>query len=171
MFFRLYESPRFLAATGRHEDALVSLQRINKFNGGDLMLDISDVCDKQSPNVNVSLLEPAPTLATTESSSRLSYDATGDLLQPFVANSVGLRVRSHHARSTSGVTTASTLHRTPRVLRPLPSFMRRPLLEAHDQLAETLTPEWRGTTLLVWAVWLLMAFGLSSPPPAFLQCH
>ena len=72
-------------------------------------------------------------------------------------------IRPNHARSASVVTTASTLQRTPRVLRSLPRFVRHPLLAAHDRLAETLTPEWRGTTLLVWVVWFLMSFGMSPP--------
>jgi hypothetical protein len=45
VFFRLYESPRYLVHAGRPQDALESLQMISKFNGSELELDLEDVED------------------------------------------------------------------------------------------------------------------------------
>ena len=46
VFFRLYESPRYLVHAGRPQDALESLQMISKFNGSELELDLEDVEDR-----------------------------------------------------------------------------------------------------------------------------
>lgn len=51
VFFRLYESPRFLVHAGRPQEALESLQMISKFNGSDILLAIEDV-DDQRPQLN-----------------------------------------------------------------------------------------------------------------------
>ena len=46
VFFRLYESPRYLVNAGRPQDALESLQMISRFNGSELALDLEDVEDR-----------------------------------------------------------------------------------------------------------------------------
>lgn len=45
IFFRLYESPRFLVAAGRPAEAMENLQLISKFNGEELDLSLRDVRD------------------------------------------------------------------------------------------------------------------------------
>lgn len=45
LFFRLYESPRFLVAAGRPKEAVENLQLISKFNGDELSLSLRDVRD------------------------------------------------------------------------------------------------------------------------------
>jgi len=45
VFFRLYESPRYLVHAGRPQDAIESLQMISRFNGSELELDLEDVED------------------------------------------------------------------------------------------------------------------------------
>lgn len=45
IFFRLYESPRFLVAAGRPTEAMENLQLISKFNGEELDLSLRDVRD------------------------------------------------------------------------------------------------------------------------------
>ena len=45
IFFRLYESPRYLVATGRSTEAMESLQLISRFNGEELDLSLLDVRD------------------------------------------------------------------------------------------------------------------------------
>lgn len=45
IFFRLYESPRFLVAAGRPKEAIESLQLISKYNGEELDLNLRDVRD------------------------------------------------------------------------------------------------------------------------------
>lgn len=43
VFFRLHESPRYLAHAGRPQEAIESLQLISKFNGSELSLGLDDV--------------------------------------------------------------------------------------------------------------------------------
>jgi hypothetical protein len=45
IFFRLYESPRFLVAAGRPKEAMENLQMISRFNGEELSLSLRDVRD------------------------------------------------------------------------------------------------------------------------------
>lgn len=45
IFFRLYESPRYLVAAGRPAEAMENLQLISKFNGEELDLSLRDVRD------------------------------------------------------------------------------------------------------------------------------
>ena len=62
LFFRLYESPRYLVHAGRHEEALESLQLISRFNGCELPLQLCDVADDMpTPRVG----EAAPFLPET----------------------------------------------------------------------------------------------------------
>ncbi|EJD34854.1 MFS general substrate transporter [Auricularia subglabra TFB-10046 SS5] len=174
VFFNLHESPRFLVATGRHEEALVSLRKISSFNGSTLQIGLADVSDVPAADA-----EPAPDHATTASSTPVSYDATGAQDQPMAMNGHTFHTptpsdaaqhtvyfpeqaedeRPRHARSVSVVTTAPVRRRTPRWLRPMPRWVRRPALAALDKVGATLVPEWRATTLLVWAIWFLMSTG------------
>lgn len=45
VFFRLYESPRYLVHAGRPHDAVKSLELISRFNGSDISLELEDVRD------------------------------------------------------------------------------------------------------------------------------
>ena len=45
LFFRLHESLRYLVHTGRHEEARLNLQKISRYNGSELSLEIDDVID------------------------------------------------------------------------------------------------------------------------------
>lgn len=45
IFFRLYESPRYLVAAGRASEAMENLQLISRFNGEELDLSLRDVRD------------------------------------------------------------------------------------------------------------------------------
>lgn len=45
IFFRIYESPRYLVAAGRPTEAMENLQLISKFNGEELDLSLRDVRD------------------------------------------------------------------------------------------------------------------------------
>lgn len=49
VFFRLYESPRYLVHAGRPHDAIKSLQMISKFNGSELSIQLADVRDHHKP--------------------------------------------------------------------------------------------------------------------------
>lgn len=45
VFFRLYESPRYLVHAGRPEDAVKALQLISRFNGSCISIELEDVRD------------------------------------------------------------------------------------------------------------------------------
>ena len=59
LFFRLHESPRYLAHAGRRREALESLQLISRFNGSDITIDLEDVDDRRPP-------EPRPPLTGSD---------------------------------------------------------------------------------------------------------
>ena len=87
IFFRLYESPRYLVAAGRPTEAMENLQLISRFNGEELDLSLRDVRDHfstiKSPRGSVSFSpisrgrrrpeEEQPFLPT--SSSSIIFDA------------------------------------------------------------------------------------------------
>lgn len=191
--FSLHESPRFLVAAGRPDEAVVSLQKISNFNGGTFAIELQDVCD-QPPGEEC--ITPQPTdhnrfasaddqqepRSNNNNGTPQSYDSTGALEQAMDAHTFDNTPSSVDAeratyfppqleeadvpitparprRSASAVTTASTRRRTPRWLRPFPRAIRRPTLATLDKLGATLSPEWRGTTLLVWVIWFLMSLG------------
>lgn len=49
VFFRLYESPRYLVHAGRPQEAVEALQLISRFNGSELSLSLDDVADHRDP--------------------------------------------------------------------------------------------------------------------------
>lgn len=154
VFFHLHEFPRFLVATGRHDEALVSLRKISTFNGGTLSIGPEDVCDA-APAEDAA---PSPAAESSGSRSPPSYDATGAPRQPAEAPE-DEDPRKRRRRSASEATTASARHHTPVWLRPFPRIIRRPVLATLDKLGATLSPQWRATTLLIWAVWFLLSLG------------
>ena len=50
VFFRLYESPRYLVHAGRPQEAVKALQMISRFNGSDLSVELDDVVDHRHPS-------------------------------------------------------------------------------------------------------------------------
>ncbi|KAF8349514.1 MFS general substrate transporter [Amanita rubescens] len=50
VFFRLYESPRYLVHAGRPQEAVKALQMISRFNGSDLSIELDDVVDHRHPS-------------------------------------------------------------------------------------------------------------------------
>lgn len=84
VFFRLYESPRYLVHAGRPEEAILSLQKISRFNGSELTLDLNDVYDKpvtitpaeDEAHVRTPFLNSAT--RTTRLDTRVIFDADVD---------------------------------------------------------------------------------------------
>ena len=234
VFFRLHESPRYLVHAGRHEEALVNLRKISRYNGSELPLVIEDVHDhhavedaqdeEQAPfiprnegrarpdarvlfdadangeqqssseraplasDIPISIPKPSPHLP-----ERSHYDSTGSSDVPldshtFVTpaseipprldietnNTLGLTpaavvkeeespvgpvyrnerpsIRRHSCRS-------SLYEAKAKVYWALPRRIRKPLWAWLDKLSVVLGPEWRYTTLLVWAMWCSMSLG------------
>lgn len=91
IFFRLYESPRYLVAAGRPTEAMENLQLISKFNGEELDLSLRDVRDhlgtiRSRRSGSYSTISPRrgrseeeqPFLPTTGSSIIFNADAERD---------------------------------------------------------------------------------------------
>lgn len=82
VFFKLHESPRYLVHAGRHEEALVNLQKISRFNGSELSLVLDDVRDHHLDEPVEG--EDAPFLARRQERARANVgtifdaDALGD---------------------------------------------------------------------------------------------
>ena len=90
IFFRLYESPRYLVAAGRPTEAMENLQLISKFNGEELDLSLRDVRDhfgtiRSRRSASYSGVSPGryrseegqPFLPVTNSSSIFNADPEG----------------------------------------------------------------------------------------------
>lgn len=122
VFFQLHESPRYLVRTGRHEEAVAALQKISKFNGTELTLNVEDVMDYQS---HTSDDIPLDTLAEQSKAYQPLSQGEGE----------ALNVESKSITRSSRTTW---------------QFVLRPLRAWGIQVRVLLSPRWRRTTLLVW---------------------
>lgn len=239
VFFRLHESPRYLVHAGRHEEALLNLQKISRFNGSELSLDLGDVCDQrltESPvdeerapfirrneepaRTNVRVIFDADARGERPPSSereplavdnlagankplsplpdRVHYDSTGSSEVPLDAHTfitpateappriVGqgfpspnivvpgspepkededeedvppARRRPERPIISKHARRSSLYEAKAKVYWALPRRIRKPLWAWLDKIGLVLGPEWRRTTLLVWAMWCSMALG------------
>lgn len=179
IFFRLYESPKFLVASGRPDEARVVLQQIAAYNGAPLPVSLSDVHDEvqtPSPTRPSGYASPAPT--TFNSLSRLSgslsskaYQSvpTEDTPEDRIAETE--RASEDQTRSpgrerdadADGFSDHESLTRKPiestfsRWLDMLPSSWRGGATELVDRYTQLFEPPWRQTTTLVWAIWTLVS--------------
>ncbi|KAI5118798.1 hypothetical protein M0805_005140 [Coniferiporia weirii] len=235
VFFRLHESPRYLVHAGRPEEALLNLQKISRFNGSELSLDLNDVIDQHHPipqveehapfiprvpertrtdvrvifdsDMNDSSMESSETEPLTADGPKLAsarklesgsperlYDSTGSSTVPLDAHAFAtpateepslqfitslqgsseMRAQSPEPKIV-GTLTSSTRQRPERsppampsrrsslyeakarVYWALPRRIRKPLWAWLDKIALVLSPEWRRTTILIWAMWCSMA--------------
>ncbi|KAH8114414.1 MFS general substrate transporter [Phellopilus nigrolimitatus] len=233
VFFRLHESPRYLVHAGRPEEAVLNLQKISRFNGSELSLDLEDVIDQhnaasgdeeQAPFIPKSAertrgdvrvlfeagaesnetepfaVDGVSPIGSSKVESRPSevvhYDSTGSSEVPLDAHTFATPANEdppHRVRqptsSAPGASSVSALSPEPKPAtlptpaRPrlerstiatpsrrsslyeakakfywaLPYWIRKPLWAWLDKLALVLSPEWRRTTVLVWAMWCFMA--------------
>ena len=68
-----------------------------------------------------------------------------------------LSLRQSHMSTASGRRTSSIYEK--KVCHALPRWLRKPLWAWWDRVGMVLSPEWRRTTVLVWAAWCAMALG------------
>ncbi|THH07777.1 hypothetical protein EW145_g3153 [Phellinidium pouzarii] len=236
VFFRLHESPRYLVHAGRPEEALLNLQKISRFNGSELSIDLGDVIDRQNTaSLNEEHAPFIPRIAEharadvrvlfdadgnhgggessdrntlvlddpkSASTSRLQsyspervYDATGSSDVPLDAHAFispateepphvnvqaslqGLsnerpqspelktvapgnpptRQRPERPSMAKSSQRSSLYEAKAKVYWALPRRIRKPLWAWLDKLALVLSPEWKRTTMLIWATWCSMA--------------
>lgn len=130
VLFRLYESPKYLVAAGRSEEAVVVLRRIAAYNGTTGMrLSLADV--QSRPNTG---LPEGPGTYTA-----LPREDSGTPMQ------------SSDGRDSEVAFLAAA-----------PPVVRRTLEPVFQRYGELLLPEWRRTTLLVWASWTLFSLAFTS---------
>ncbi|KAL5524378.1 hypothetical protein ACEPAF_9518 [Sanghuangporus sanghuang] len=231
VFFRLHESPRYLVHAGRHEEALVNLRKISRYNGSELSLALEDVHDyhtvedpqseEQAPFIprnagrtredvrivfdanadeerqlelsseREPLASDNPTSTPKPSSpfpERTHYDSTGSSDVPLDSHSFvtpasevppRLDIEAYPPNNTRSPevkeeeSPVSSRNEWPSIRRhsrrssfyeakakvywALPRRVRKPLWAWLDKLSVVLGPEWRYTTLLVWAMWCSMS--------------
>jgi hypothetical protein len=151
LFFRLYESPRFLVHAGRKEDAAEALSEIAKFNGFEFTVTVAEVNDDGEAEDPIA--RPTSYHATeSDYIGAADIDAEEDRLLSGISHP-----RPHHRR----MSTASMLSTTSRrkVNRIVPKWIRNPILEWFRRIESLLYGDWRQRTLLIWAIWGNMAFG------------
>ncbi len=136
LFFRLHESPRFLVHTGREEEAAIALTDIAKFNGDRLRVTVADVKDDNEDDFG-EVFE--------------SEEEREGLLMPSP-------VRTAHIRMDS----SAPLQRPTKPSRSA-NFLRKwlgtPLQGWYSRITGLLRGEWKTRTLLIWGIWMSMAFG------------
>ncbi|KZT44614.1 MFS general substrate transporter [Sistotremastrum suecicum HHB10207 ss-3] len=154
LFFTLHESPRYLVHAGRHREAIISLQKISAFNGEPVRLELSDVQDTYKESLEGTLLDrenpPPPTVIVPQN----QYAVYGD-----------------YDQEAAGVVQASPLLADERSPSPSESALRvedavldqqsRRMRASANKIAAVLSPEWRRTTLLVWATWWTMSLAFT----------
>ncbi|KIY51552.1 MFS general substrate transporter [Fistulina hepatica ATCC 64428] len=141
VFFKLHESPRYLVHAGRPHDAVVALQKISRFNGVELALDLEDVCDHRGykGDADAVLIHEAEVDSNSSDDARRIEEC-----------------RSDEDRSDRGNGSEDSV-----LLTCLPSWIGRPLQGWWVRVALVLSPEWIRTTLLVWTIWCAMAMAFT----------
>jgi hypothetical protein len=159
--FKLKESPRFLAASGRSEEAVVNLGHIAKINGirQHRRFELSDVEDKQPPPSSTGPGGEREGLGDLETSS--SYSALQDEGgPPAFSASVYSRLETDERDdddddADDGDGGDRPITRRPAWTSKLPPALAKYVVEYLDRVALLFTPEWARTTTLVWIIWTL----------------
>ncbi|KIJ54356.1 hypothetical protein M422DRAFT_25278 [Sphaerobolus stellatus SS14] len=191
IFFRLYESPRFLVHAGRPQDAVESLQRISEFNGGEIAINVRDVDDRRFSlsltsreashttdfrlsrasldttnyhSTTISSTTPAALVSSPIEDRRLDSVEHGET-EGLVSNEENKPHRS--ARRIPRRVGSSSSHQSKsteikwEALAKLPIWIAKPLAGWLDRLSTVLSPEWRTTTLLVWCIWFALSLAFT----------
>jgi hypothetical protein len=168
IFFRLYESPRWLVHAGRKEDAVETLSQIAKYNGQETDFTIDDVHDESEIETTLRRearhsIEARPLLTSSVTEDRTTPTSTPTLSQYFNPPS---RHRSHSRphRSTSTYSrySAYSTHNNSsyipyKALTYLPRWLRRPLQHWLNRFEQLTAKEWRERVWLIWGVWCTMS--------------
>lgn len=138
VFFRLYESPRYLVHAGRPHEAVKSLQLIAKFNGSDLSIELADVRDDPCPS-NFPDEEDFGSPLHTRVSSVTIFDASVIEGRPSVLSNGESVTRSDRSElvtvydSTGKTDGLSVLTEEPDSIKDDDLVPEQPLLSAHRQ--------------------------------------
>jgi len=173
LFFKLHESPKFLVASKRASAAVVSLQRISRFNGtnsswglDDVVDDVSDGKSMEGGSVRGSNREGtenngsgggeqtsySPTRSPSINSIAPSYAPLLDDNSDPEASDFSSYAPSEYARD-------SASRNRPEWINTLPRGWRAAATEYASRVDELLKGKMRRTTLLIWAIWTLASAG------------
>lgn len=185
VFFKLFESPKFLVANGRENEARLILQRIAIFNGAPLPLSISDVRDAEEggsssrgtpstkdidsrKNVRSWLgsgrqntkgnngYQAVPTDA--EDLNEIDEEQEEEVQNDQTRRSTDSN-RSSRPRPNSITSTLSNPKEASTNLFQSLSSSMKTLSERYSQL---FTPDWKRTTILIFLIWTLISLAYTS---------
>jgi hypothetical protein len=142
--FKLKESPRFLAASGRSEEAVVNLGHIANVNGRHQRFGLEDVEDGPTPplrdlETSYSSVEAEAFVVGSDDYSRLATTDEGEGEEDIEGRP---RIKAGPSRGPAWI---ANLH--PAVADHVADYS--------DRLALLFAPDWAQTTTLVWIIWTL----------------
>ncbi|CAH7668600.1 major facilitator superfamily domain-containing protein [Phakopsora pachyrhizi] len=135
LFFRIMESPKYLIASGRSADAIIVLEEISAQNGVELIVSESDLIDQRHSDAQGLLV-------------RNNEDRSYRL--------IGEHHHHHHQHRRFGADDGSDS-----------GFVwiksaRIGWLIFCERLEVLMSPELRTKTILIWSIWIVVAFGYTS---------
>jgi hypothetical protein len=174
IFFRLYESPRYLVHAGRPDDAVKALQLISRFNGSDISIVLEDVRDHHHCEAPVAAERdffkfdvPSRANSTTAFAANVIPDGPTDPGTDGSQSSRSVPITHYASMGETPEDAVPSDSPTEPMLKDvtgqsLPRWLRRPLWNWWDRVMMVLTPELLRTTILVWFAWFAMALGPSN---------
>ncbi|GAA5934953.1 MFS transporter [Sporobolomyces koalae] len=163
LFFKLHESAKFLVASKRASAAVVSLQRISKFNGTNSTWSLDDVVDHvpvRSP-VNNPRVDAFVIGGEGDAESGMDWDHRDAGRS---GSSSALLTDSDREEGSGSYPSPRAGQHVNRSRRPawidrLPRGWRTAAADYVQRVAELLEGSRRRTTLLIWAIWTLASAG------------
>ncbi|GAA6007178.1 hypothetical protein JCM10207_001534 [Rhodosporidiobolus poonsookiae] len=164
LFIRLQESPKFLVAANRPSAAVIALRRISKINGEEVRWVLSDVVDEvptpTSPGRSGSSKERRPSDVGYASTGETTSPTRQPASPPSPADDVSdLDLESDADLSNISFGSARLRKERPAWIERLPRGWQDGAEEYLARVEELLQPEWKRTTVLVWAIWTLASAG------------
>lgn len=153
VFFRLFESPKFLVSAGRHEEARSVLQRIAAYNGTPQKVRLSDVNDQEEPTdtikvkrgIRASLSRFKPRSWIGNRSASMEYQGQGGEERQRLIAEGGERTSIDEQRPIASI--------GPSTKSIMPASWKASLHQARKRYDELFSPQWVKTTILVWSIW------------------
>lgn len=169
LFFKLHESAKFLVASKRASAAVVSLQRISKFNGTNSSWGLDDVVDhrEELSKEENSAMRRREGESTENEDNHTKYSPS----RPPSISSLALAQEpllspTDDEESASSFSTSSypsseyaRPRRRPDWVNRLPRSLRPAVTDYLGRVNELLDGKWRRITLLIWAIWTLASGG------------
>ncbi|GAA5953174.1 hypothetical protein JCM3765_007432 [Sporobolomyces pararoseus] len=169
LFFKLHESAKFLVASKRAPAAVVSLQKISKFNGTKSTWALNDVIDEVSStnsrgDGSIRGVEEDQSVSTTE--DQHSYSPSRSPSINSIAYSQAPLLDDNSDIESSDFSSYAppefarqTNPQRPEWINKLPRSWRSAATDYSARVQDLLEGKWRRTTLFIWAIWTLASAG------------